>query len=320
MKRLVFIGAIAGFLALSGGVARSQEIIVTGFPVGKAGSVDQSLFEPYYPALSALADTLRVYPMARAVVTGGADGKRFGHNNDALNPALALGRAHALRRLLIQRFDVDSTQIIMTTESDSLQGPRYRYAAVRLVRDLADFETRLNAVEQRPPVKERFIPRVDTVNVVTDDYVLHVGAGLATSPFGGIPVVTGGLTWKRTIAFEAILGHTFWNGEYPFQGNNLDTRRRLAGGYLIVYPSPGLRLGVVGGWIRIEDIAEDYYRYVRLSEGPVLGLRATPFDFLAVTGVFNPSKRSTAEDLISRANNDQFFLSVTAYLEFGGGR
>lgn len=320
MKRLVFIGVIAGLMTMLSVAARGQTVVIDGFPVGKAGSVNQAFLKPYFADLSAVADTLRQYPLARAIVTGGADGKSYRNNNDALNPALALGRAHVLRQLLIDRFAVDSMQIVIVTESDSLQGPPYRYVSVRVVRDLADFESRLKAVEQRPPVKERFIPDIDTVAVPSDDFALQLGAGLSTSPFGGMPVVTGGVAWKHAVVVEAIFGYSLWDGDYRFQDNDLDTRRRMAGGFIIVYPFADLPVGAVGGWLRVEDIAQDYYKYVRLSEGPMIGLRANPLDFLSVTGTYNPAKHRASELSLSRADNDQFVLTVTAFVEFGGNR
>ena len=91
-------------------------------------------------------------------------------------------------------------------------------------------------------------------------------------------------------------------------------------GYLIVYPDEDLPVGALGGWIRIEEIATDYYEYVKLSEGLLLGLRVTPIEYLSITGAYNPSRQRIAGDNRSESKNDRFLVSVTAHIAFGGAR
>jgi hypothetical protein len=107
-----------------------------------------------------------------------------------------------------------------------------------------------------------------------------------------VPIVAGAVTWKRIIYVEGVLGHAFWNGSFRYQGFNLDTRNRMAGGGVAVYPFRRLPVGVVGGWIRIEQLAQEYYEYVKLSEGPVLGLPEGSYilEFVASTEKFRPSR------------------------------
>ena len=116
------------FLPLAG---NTQEVVVSGFPVGTAGSIDDSFFEPYFTQLQMVADTLKQYPLLHAIVMGSADGETYRANNDAQNPGLALGRAHALRAILISKFGVDSTQLVVQTEEAAAKGAEYRYASVR---------------------------------------------------------------------------------------------------------------------------------------------------------------------------------------------
>jgi len=146
-----FILLVAGCLALLPGVTWSQEVVVSGFPIGVGGSVSRDFFRPYYPELQAMADTLRKYPLVRAVITGGADGEHYRQNHDAKNPALALGRAHALRNLLIYEFNVIRSEDVKT------KGARYRYASVHIAREVSDLDARLDTVENRPPVEKHII-------------------------------------------------------------------------------------------------------------------------------------------------------------------
>jgi len=316
MKKHIIL--IIGCLAMFAGPAMSQEVVITDFPISVAGSADKSFFEPYHAGLKAIADTLRQYPLARAIITGGADGLEYRQNHDAINPGLALGRAHVLRNLMISRFQVDSTQLMVQSVDVKEQGGRYRYVGIRIARDLTDLESRLNALENRPPVEKHFTEVRDVTRDLKEDLGLQLGLGISSSPFGGIPMVSGAVSWKRIIYVEGLAGHTFWNNTFRFQGTDLDTKRRLIGGQLIVFPSERLPVGIVVGWIRIEEIAQEYYEYVKLSDGPVLGLRVSPFDFLSVTGVYNPSKHREAGDNKSKSENGQFLASIVAHIGFGG--
>ncbi|MEW5923815.1 MAG: hypothetical protein AB1746_07495 [Candidatus Zixiibacteriota bacterium] len=307
-------------LTLLAGIALPQEVIITDFPLGVGGSVNKELFQPYLPGLQAIADSLHKYPLARAIVTGGSDGNQYRESHDAKNPSLALGRAHILRNLLIKEFGVDSTQIIIQSKDAPEKGSQYRYAGVRIDMELNDFNARLEKVENRPPVEKHFTEVRETAGDMMENLGLQFGIGLSSSPFGGIPTASGILTWKRFIYAEGIVGHTFWNSSYDFQGLDLDTRRRLVGGNLIVFPYKNIPVGILGGWIHIEEISQTYYEYVKLSEGPLFGLRAYPFKFLSITGAYNPSMERNVDDTKSRAKNGRFLLAVSSHLAFGGAR
>jgi hypothetical protein len=316
MTRRIVIPII--LLLLIAGASYSQEVVITGFPVGVAGSVEEDFFQPYYPELQAVADTLNKYPSARAIITGGADGYRYRQNSDAKNPGVALGRAHTLRLLLIHEFGVDSSKINIQTKEVRVRGEQYRFASVRISWELSALEARIDSVANRPPIERHFTEVKEVADDPVETFGLQFGAGVSTSPFGGIPIVTGAITWQRTIFVEAVLGHTFWNSEFGFEGVDLDTWKRMAGAQVIVYPWEEVPLGFVGGWMRIEDVSRDYHKYVRLSEGPMVGLRVTPLEFLSVTGVYNPSKHREVGELLADSKNGRFLLSVTAHLTFGG--
>lgn len=310
----------AGFIACLFVVAQTQEVVITGFPLGIGSDVEPGFFEAYYPQLQALSDTLSNHPLAQAIVTGVADGARYNQNHNSQNPGLAIGRAHALRNLLVSRFNVDSSRIIIQSSNMRSRGGPYRYASVRIAWELAYLEAQLDTLAERPPVENRVTEVKEIYRNLPENMGLQLGVGYSASPFGGIPIISAAITWKRFIYIEGILGHTFWSNSFRFDGSNLDTRRRMAGGLASIYPLPKIPVGVTGGWIRIEEISQRYNEYVKMSEGPVIGLRVTPFDFLSITAVQNTAKHNIAGDIRSRLKNGQFLFSATVHIVFGGGK
>jgi hypothetical protein len=300
--------------------APAQEVIVTDFPLGVGSDVESGFFKPYYPQLQSLADTLSKYPYSFAVITGGADGIRFGENHDAKNPGLAVGRAQALRNLLVDEFGIDKERLILQSRYSSDKGGPYRYAAVRVTRVLSDLEARIDSLEKRPPVETRTTEIKEIYKSMSENMGLQLGAGVSSSPFGGIPIVTGAVTWKKFVYVEGIVGHSFWDNNYTIETDNLATRRRVAGGLAIVYPLSDIPVGIAGGWIRVEQIAQRYNEYVRMSEGPVIGLRVTPVDYLSITALQNTAKQNIAGDIESRLKNGQFIVYATVHILFGGGK
>ena len=300
--------------------AHSQEVVITDFPIGIAGSVDRDLFGPYAAKLRALADTMARYPKGVVIVTGSADGITYRSNHDAKNPGLALGRAHVVRNLLIAEYGIDSLQIAVQTEDSQAKGGQYRSVSVRVVKEL--FEPVASTELSPDPHRIEAIPdHAETAApVIIKQMGLQFGVGVTSSPFGGIPFGAAALSWRRIIFVEASLGYTFWNDDYRLGATTLDTRRRISGARLIVYPFESLPIGVVGGWSRVEDLSQDYYQYVRLSEGLELGLRATPISFASLTAVYNPSMRRQIGLSRASAENDQFQVSFMLHTMFGGDR
>ena len=309
-----------GFVASLFVVVQAQEVVVTGFPLGIAGDVDPGFFDAYYPQLRAISDTLSNHPLAQAIVTGGADGVRYHQNNDSQNPGLAIGRAHALRNLLVSKFNVDSSRIIIQSSNVKSRGGPYRYASVRIAWELVHLDAQLDTLAQRPPVENRVTEVNEIYMNAPENMGLQLGAGYSASPFGGIPIISAAITWKRFIFIEGVLGHTFWDNSFRFDGSDLDTRRRMAGGLATFFPLSNIPVGVTGGWLRIEEISQRYNQYVKMSEGPVIGLRVTPFDFLSITAVQNTAKHNLAGDIKSRLKNGQFLFFATVHIVFGGGK
>ncbi|UCC79699.1 MAG: hypothetical protein JSW64_15780 [Candidatus Zixiibacteriota bacterium] len=318
MKRSVIIAIVLAVALFA--MSRSQEVVITGFPLGIGSDVDPGFFESYYPQLQSLADTLQKYPLSLAIVTGGVDGIRFDRNHDAQNPGLAVGRAQALRNLLVSEFDIDPGRILIQSSYSVDKGGPYRYAAVRVAREISNFEARIDSLEKRPPVEIPVTEVKEIYQSVTESMGLQLGAGVSSSPFGGTPIVSGAITWKRFVFIEGIFGHTFWDGSYSFENADLATRRRIAGGLATVYPLSKIPVGITGGWIRVEEISQRYNEYVRMSEGPVIGLRVTPVDYLSVTAIQNTAKHNVIGDIKSRLKNGQFLIFATIHVTFGGGR
>jgi hypothetical protein len=321
-------------LALLPATAKSQELIIVDFPTGVGSGVSQDFFRPHYPELQAIADTLNKYPLVHAIVTGGADGERYRENNDASNPSLALGRAHALRNLLINEFKVDAKQIILQSQDSNTKGPQYRHATVRIASEFSDFKTqldgvadqldgmsaRLDTIAERPPVDQHITNVTEVAEDIAEPMGLQLGIGLSSSPFGAIPVITGAVSWERKVFVEAVVGHTLWGSSFPYNGDDLNTKRRIAGGLVFFYPVDDFPIGVIGGWIRTEEISTKYYDYVKMSEGPIFGLRYSPYKFLYITGAYNPARQRIVGQPIVESRHHEFMLSVTGFILFGGER
>ena len=323
MKKILMTALVLTMVLSSAGL--TQEVVIPDFPLGIAGSIDADFFNPYRGQLQAIADTLSAYPKAKAIVIGGADGEPYRQNHDALNPGLALGRALILRNLLVNEFKVDSSQIVIWAEDSPEYGSGHRYASVRVDREMADIDRRLTELENRPPVEKvtevRSEPSDSVIRTdVVENLGLQFGLGVSSSSFGPLPVGSIDIFWKKRIYIEGLFGHTFWNEDYNYSGSNLDIKRRIIGGRIIVYPDPDVRVGIVGGWIRSEEIAQPQYLYVRLSEGIDLGLRAEFLDCLQITGTYNPSKRRIVGTTNSELNDDQFMISAMFFKALGGGK
>ncbi len=315
-----FLLLIICSLMLMMSIGFTQEVIIDGFPKGIGESVDQEFFKKYLPQLKAISDSLHKYPQVNVIITGSADGEQYRMDHDAKNPGLALGRAHTLRDLLVNQFNVDRSQIIINSEEHKSIGDQYRYASVRMAWqwEIVSMKARLDTLESRAPVEKHFTEVKEVTQVFSEDYGIQLSAGVSTSPFGGIPVVATAVTWKKILFFEIMGGHTIWNSSYTFENSKLDSRKRMLGGSLIVFPFENHRVGFVGGWIRVEQIAQEYYDYVRLSEGPVFGVKVPIKDYIAITGLYNPSKHRVAGNDLSISKNGQFMLNLTIYKIFGG--
>ena len=318
MKKLIL--TVVGFVLLPLAMALPQEVVITNFPLGVGGSVGVKHFEPYYPQLREMVKTLNNTPETHLVITGSADGFNYNSDNDAKNSGLALGRAHALRNILVGEFGADVTRVIIQSVDVEEEGSEYRSVSARLIWKINKIDARIGTLENRPPI-ERITTEIKEVPVIIipdEQMGLALGAGLTTTPFGGMPVVSVGVTWKRIVDLEVVAGHTFWDNQFEFEDENLDTRRRMIGAQIILYPFEEKRVGLLAGWMRSEEIAQKFFEYVKLSDGPVLGVRAYPLKNFALTGTFNPSKHRSGGEVESLSKNNQFMLSAMFRVQLGG--
>lgn len=316
---------VVALLAALAAVAGAQEVVISGFPLGVGSSIDPGFWEPHTSALTEVADALKQHPEARAVIVGRADGTRYRDGNDAKNPGLSLGRAHALRNVLVDRFGVDSTRLFIQTSDVAIPGADYRSVSVRVEMAeeppvvLASAPPPAPVVVQSEPVAQP-VNQYNESNYFYDRMSLRLGVGASTSPFGGLPIVTGSVIWDRKLALNVVLGHTFWNDSYSFQGQSLETWNRMVGLGITYYPWQNKPVGFVGGWVRVEEIAQSYYEYVRLSEGPALGVSVAPWKHVAITGLYNPSRQRVEGTDFSAGKHGQFLLGISLFTDFGGGR
>jgi len=86
------------------------------------------------------------------------------------------------------------------------------------------------------------------------------------------------------------------------------------------YPKQDVPVGAIAGWTRIEEISPRFYDYVRMSEGPMFGVRGRPLDFLSVTAAWNPAKHRVAGSVLSQTKTSQFLISLMVHKTFGGGK
>ena len=313
---------IIGLLLLMSISVSSQEVVVNDFPIGVGGSIDPDFFKPYYPQLQKIADVLKKDREVIGVIVGTADGGRYKRENDARNPGLALGRAHVLRNLLVDIFKVDPTRLLIQSNDVQNEGGDFRTASVRVeIRPSKEI-----IIKEIPPAEkpEPVIVEPTTIvnNFLAENMGLRLSAGLSSSPYGVIPVIAGAVSWNNILFIEAEVGHTFWEDTYEYiqEEETLDTKRRKAGAQIIYYPFEEKNLGFIAGWTRVEEVSQQHYQYVKLSEGPIIGVRFLPFENISITGVYNPSKQREAGFDRATSDNDQFILSLTAFFDIGGDK
>jgi hypothetical protein len=298
-----------------------NEVVIRGFPLGAGESLDAGFFAPYDAQLSAMVDSLKADPLAEIVVRGSRDAVRFRTDHDAKNAGLSLGRADVVEKYLVQRLDADSNRIFIETIKEDGQGESYRYISVRLIHRFQSLMARIDSLEQQlaslrdHPVALHQVPPPAPE---PKDLVIEMTAGLSASPFGPIPVATGAFVYREWLYIQGLLGHTWWDSRSNFAGARLYTWHRVAGGMIIAYPHFTGPVGLAAGWLRHEDISQSFYRYVRMTEGPIFGARVSPYKRIQLGLYYHPLKRVYGTDR-AKIHSDQFLLSVT-YQLIGGGR
>ncbi|OGC94740.1 MAG: hypothetical protein A2W25_16135 [candidate division Zixibacteria bacterium RBG_16_53_22] len=301
------------------GAVEAQEVIIRGFPLGAGESVDRQFFKPYLPQLEALAESLNVDPLAEIVVRGSRDAVRYRAGHDAKNAGLSVGRADLVEKILVQRLNADSNRISIETMKEDEEGQEFRYVSVRVVHRFGGLSARLDSLQkQLDSLRNRPLGQQPGAHPLVSDLVIEMTAGLSTTPFGVVPTGTGAFVYKRWLYIQGIVGHTWWDSRSSFAGRRLYTWHRLAGAMITVYPRFSGPVGLSAGWLRHEDISQAYYRYVRMTEGPVLGARVSPYPRVLIGAYYHPLKKVYGTD---RANIrwNQFLVSLS-YQLIGGGK
>ena len=314
MKKLSCYVLVILFLLTAHGW--SQEVVIAGYPKGVAGSIGGDFFKPVYGQLQEVADVLNQNPTADGIITGVADGNKYRKNNDAKNPGLALGRAHVLRQLMIEKFGVDSTQLIIQSIDVKVKGGEYRYSSIRVRRELPLPMPKADTVYLQPQIEKTEIHH----NYYNDEFGLKLGIGMTGTPSGIIPSVSGAVVYKKWLYIEGLFGHTFWSDSRDVAGVSYDTWSRFTGGQLVIFPFDKKTVGFSAGWIRLEEISQYYYKYALMSEGLTMGVRLRITENLGLDGKYFPNKQRLAEMereyAVSKQN--QWILSVTYNFSFGG--
>ncbi|XOU94152.1 MAG: hypothetical protein ACNFW9_04880 [Candidatus Kerfeldbacteria bacterium] len=294
----------------------SQEVVIAGYPKGVAGSVSNDFFEPVYSQLQEVADVLNQNPTADGIITGVADGYKYHKNNDTKNPGLALGRAHVLKQLMIEKFCVDSTQLIIQSTDVKVKGDEYRYSSIRVRRELPLPMPKADTVYLVPQIQVKEIHH----NYYNDEFGLKLGLGVTSTPSGIIPFVSGAVVYKKWLYIEGLFGHTFWSDSRDVAGKSHDTWSRFTGGQLVIFPFEKKTVGFSAGWIRLEEISQHHYKYALMSEGLTMGIRFQFFENFELEGKYFPNKQRLAEMdrdyAVSKKN--QWLISVSYNLFFGG--
>jgi len=308
------------FVAVLSMEGSAQEVMVTDFPPGVGIDIDSGFFEPYSSQLRNIAEILKDDTLAVAVITGSADGIKYLANHDAKNPGLAVGRALALRNYVVKSFGVDENRIFIQSENIENTGGQNRFAKIVVEKGISYLNGRIDKLERQSKLETQKADTANTERVFEESLGLRLGAGYTSTPFGGMPIVTGSITWKRTLFIEAVVGHTIWNSSYTFDNTDLSTRRQGAGVLVSLFPEPKIPVGLVAGWMRIEEVSRKYNAYVRMSEGPIIGIRVSPLDFLSLTVLQNTAKQNIIGDINSRLKNGQFIFFADIHITLGGGK
>ncbi len=311
---------IFAMLFLLTGLVWSQgikEVVIYGYPLGVGESIGEKFYHPYDGDLRQVADYLNSHKTMKGIITGASDQFRYQKDHDAKNPGLALGRAIDLKRYMIERFGVDSTQLVIQVDEPSAKGAQFRYASIRL-----DLPEQLPSQVDTLYMEPRII--IQETNNYWDNLGLNFRIGVSSSPYGAIPIVAGAIVYKDKLHVEAQFGHTFWSDQRDLAGMSLSVWRRMSGGQMVYFlinrPQGHLQVGPAIGWFRIEEISQYYYGYTRMSEGLTLGVRLRLFNCLDATGSYFPHKERAAERQFAVTKDGSFLMAITFNHYFGGGK
>lgn len=251
----------------------AKKLTISGFPPDTAQAKAFEIFSQHNAEITAFAKELKENPNIKAVITGFADALPYRQSHDAKNTAIALARAEALQAYLLEYHGIprerSSTEVRI---NEGVVGAAYRMVTLHFV---------AFAVPQPalPPTQPPAPPRVDTVvSIVRTSNAahigLHVGAGLRSTAFGILPILTPAVSYKQRFSIEAQFGYQLADDTW----DTFSTRGRTASGHLawnIFGHTNAPWLALVAGYVRTERVNTATGMRLEKREGPEFGLRGT---------------------------------------------
>ena len=297
MKKLfalaVFIFVFTVFTLAIFAEAWSQEVVITGFPIGKGMEVLRTDFlKPYYPIFQNIADTLETDPSAEVEIVAMSDGNEYREYNDPLNAALAFSRVNAIIAVLVDKFHIDLNRVTrIKARQVEKRGPQYRLAAVRIVRKergVSEIEKEIEILSDRIDSIVNCPPSPTFIRPVANYFLENktgwgIGFGVSTAEIGtnngdritqgvGVPIIKALLCYDKTIYLSAEAGHSLIGRTRAVNGRNEKTYSQLIGVHLVIYPCKKSPIGFVVGGIQHENITKKAEKTLRFSRGAEAGI------------------------------------------------
>ena len=300
MKRLMhLLGATLLLLLFNTHTASALEARISGFPPGVGTSISNDEFVVQAGmTLVHMSEILSKDSLARVQITAWADGIKFSNRHDPLNAATALSRYDATVKFLAE-LGIPAEKILppITRETDST-GPQFRRVDIKLVWPSRPGLTESDVMRMIPK------PRVDTMvqigHTETNNFfsLAELAGGLTITPFGKPTFALRGRVGNPTVSFDAELGLSIATDSWQIGNSPYDVRYRLIAGHASYAPFDSTHLEFVFGWERNEAVVNDFGRFVKKREGPVVGLGWYYQDWINIeaSGVY-PKKHSTSNSV-----------------------
>lgn len=241
--------------------------------------------------IQALVDEWKTNPDLILVLKGYADGNTYLKDNDAMNPAIALGRC-AVAFKLVQSMGADElSRIRCFIEEFSEKGEKHRGFDVSLEPStwvnliyLDEINTRI--LKLTTFADSRYAALLDKINNTTI-YIIKVGGGFTFYPdYAFVPFLhssIGSNTSKWSV--ELDVAHSIFNRkalmEEPFtvdpEVKEYNTFSRFAAAclsYQLLHNAPfkNMTLSLKAGWHWAEQSTDNYKGYYKRHDGPNFGI------------------------------------------------
>lgn len=269
-----------------------QTVTINQFPKGES-EMQNAFFDAYKLDLSGISATLKSHPGAKAIITGKTDGYEYRAFKDVLQGALEVRRAVRLKRYFVEVLGVRENQIQLdfdhTTQKDARGTYRLVKVYVVMPPDFATHEEVQNLASElydSTAALRRDI-KVEVTQIEERNFFYYflsrtdIELGATHAPFGGVTPYAELSLGNRYLQFVGTFGYLPKKSTH--QG--VKTTRRFAAGYvsLLLTGDNDANLSLRGGWIRWEQYATTFGRYVEKREGPSVGLTFR-YRFLQIGG------------------------------------